>query len=57
MESQYLYTRSAVKIQIPAATVVKVVVVATIAAYFGRTVVRIIDQTAARLDEDQQKTQ
>jgi hypothetical protein len=41
--TQYLYTRSTIQIQVPARTVVKVVIVGTIAAYFARSVVRVID--------------
>lgn len=51
MDQQYLYTRSVIKIQIPARTVVKVVVVGTIAAYFARSLVQVIDLNLSHVNE------
>lgn len=45
MDYPYVYTRSVVRHQIPASTVVKVVLVATVTAYFARNLVKVVDQT------------
>jgi hypothetical protein len=44
MNPQYLYTQSNIKVRIPASTVVKVVVVGTIATYFAKNIVKVIDE-------------
>jgi hypothetical protein len=47
----FFYTQSTIKVQIPASTVVKVVVVGTVAAYFARSLVRGIDQALDKADK------
>jgi hypothetical protein len=55
MDPQYLYTRSYVRHTVSAKTVVKVVIVGTVAAYFARNIVRVIDETVAGISSLQKK--